>query len=824
METLIQDVRYGFRMLVKNPGFTAVAALSLALGIGANTTIFTLINAVFLSPIPVEDPKSVVGVFTTDSQIKGGFNDYMPISNPNFIDYRDSNSVLAGIAAHGFLAASLVGGSGQPEQVIGEIASANFFSLLGVKPALGRAFRPDEDARPGGAPVAVLSHALWTRRFGSDPGVVGRTITLNGHPFTVVGVTPAGFKGISVLGGPNLWVPMSMYQQALNGFMLDNFMDRRALLFNVVARLKPGVSIEQAEAELKTIGKRLEKDYPEPNRGRNVSLLTLSQSTINPPGFRRYFVLAGGLLMTVVGLVLLIACANVANLLLARATSRRREVAIRISLGAGRLRLIRQLMTESLLLALLGGGAGLLIASWARDLLLAFRPPQTFFDLPDLALDGRVLGFTLLVSVLTGVLFGLVPALQASRPDLVVELKDRSVQPMASRRSARLRGALVAGQVALSLTALIGAGLFLRSLRNTQKIDPGFESKQLLALEFDLGAQGLDQTHGLEFERRVLEEVSRLPGLRSAALSAALPIGGGGLGRTVFPEGQEPATGAVGQFTTVNSIGSGYFETLGIAVRRGRELAETDREGTPRVAVINEAMAKQFWPNQDALGKRFKFYGDETFLEVVGIAQTAKLFSLSEDPQPIAYVPIRQAYETTVVLNVRTEGDPAALLETVRRKVQALDPTMPLTNVKTVRALIDETLWAPQMSAMLLTIFALVALVLAGIGIYGVMSYAVGQRTQEFGIRMALGAKPGDVLSLVLRQGMILVAAGVAAGLLISLTVTRLVAALLVNVSATDPVTFAGIAILFGMVAALAGYVPARRATKIDPMIALRYE
>ncbi len=821
METLWQDVRYGLRMLFRNPGFTLVAVLSLALGIGANTTIFTLVNTVLLHPIPVQDPERLVSLFTTDEKTKDSQFNLLQTSHLNYNDYRDQNDVFEETAAYVGSAINLSGG-GEPEQIGGDLVSGNFFSLLGVQPALGRSFLLEEDKVDGSHPVTVLSDRLWRRRFAADPSIVGKTITLNGQSFTVVGVAPRGFQGVNTLGGPDLWVPMAMHGQILSGFLAENYDDRRALLFNAIARLKPGVTIHQAEGALRTIASRLEKEYPTPNKGRSVTLLPLSQSTVNP-NLRRLFVMAGGLLMTVVALVLLIACANVANLLLARATARRKEIAIRLSMGAGRFRLVRQLMTESVVLALLGGAAGLLVAFWARDILLAFRPPQAFFGQFDLDLDGRVLLFALLVSIATGVVFGVVPALQASRPDLVVELKERTGQPGQSGHRVNLRGLLVVAQVALSLVSLIGAGLFLRSLRNTERIDPGFDAQNLLTLSFDVGAQGFDRVRGEEYHRRLLETVKAIPGVRSAALSANLPMGGG-IGRTVFPEGQEPGAGAVGQFTTANEISVGYFETLAVSLRRGRDITEMDREGAPLVVVINEAMAKQFWKGEDALGKRFKFFGDQEFRQVVGVVEDTKIFTLGEDPQPQAYVPVLQSFNPFMTLNVRARDNGEALLPTLRRQVQALQPTMPLTNVQTAGELISQVLWAPRMGAALLGIFGLIALTLAAIGIYGVMSYSVNQRTVEFGLRMALGARPSDVLGMVLRQGMLLVACGLLIGIVTALLATRLVGALLVGLSATDPLTFALISLLLAGVAALAGYVPARRATRVDPMVALRYE
>ncbi|HET8948038.1 MAG TPA: ABC transporter permease [Candidatus Polarisedimenticolia bacterium] len=818
METLLQDIKYGLRMLLKSPGLTAVAALSLGLGIGANTTIYSLINTLFLKPLPIEDGQRVVAVYTTDEKNKSQF-EVSQTSYPNFKDYRERNQVFSEMAAHQFVGLNVTG-AGEPEQTAGQMVDANYFTLLGVQARLGRVFQPEEGKVEGAAPVAVLSHGYWTRRFGADANVVGRSIGLNGHPFTIVGVLPAGFGGLVAFGGPDLFVPMSMHKELLTGFMAENYEDRRALTWDIVARLKPGVTEEQARADLRRIGSQLEKEYPEPNGQRNSTLLPIAQALINP-GIRNVFVMAGGLLMTVVALVLLIACANVANLLLARSGARRKEIAIRLSLGAARGRLIRQLLTESVLLALLGGTLGFLFAYWSRDLLVASRPAQ--FPNIEVSLDARVFLFTLAISIATGILFGLAPAIQSSRSDLAVELKDRTQEP-AARRRVSLRGGLVVAQVALSLVALVGAGLFIQSLRNTQQIDPGFEPKNLLVMSFDVGAQGYDQARGEAFYRDAVERAKALPGVRSASLAANLPIAGGGFSRTVFPEGRDQSTGSTGTFVVCDTTAPGYLDTLDIALHRGRDLTEADRPDKPLVVLINEAMAAKFWPGEEAVGKRFKFYGDPDYRQVAGVVENTKLFSLGEEPQPKAFVPLGQYYEPAMTLLVRTTGDPKPLLESVRRAVQGMDANLPLTNVQTVSSLLDQALWAPRMAAILLSIFGGLALLLATIGVYGVTSYSVGQRTHEFGLRMALGARTNDVLGLVLKQGMRPVAIGVGLGLVAALWVTRYVATLLVGVGATDPVVFSVIALLLLAVAALAGYVPARRATRVSPTVALRYE
>ncbi|HZP48641.1 MAG TPA: ABC transporter permease [Vicinamibacterales bacterium] len=824
MSTLLQDLKSGARLLLKSPGFTLVAALSLALGIGANTTIFTLVNAVLLNPLPVEDPAQLVSVWTTDERNNNSALGFLQVSPMNYKDLRDQNRVFSGLTAHTGLPLNISGGTGEPQQVFGEIVTGNYFAVLGAKPAIGRAFLPDEDETPGAKLVCVLGYGEWQKRFGGDPTIVGRTIALNGHPFTVVGVMPKGFKGTNAIGAPALWVPYMTYPETMTGFQLELGKpdQRRGLVFNVTGRLKPGVSVQQAEANLKTVARQLEQEYPNDNKGRSVTIVPLAQATINP-GFRSNIVVAGGLLMTIVGLVLLIACANVANLLLARAAVRHKEIAVRLSLGATRGQLVRQLLTEGTLLAAIGGGTGLLLAYWAQAVLWSYRPPFLQPDAIDIHPDARVLGFTIVVSIVTGIVFGLVPALQASRPDLVVELKEKTSAPSGSNHPFAVRNLLVAAQIALSLIALVGAGLFLRSLQAAQRITPGFDVEHLATLSFDLGAQGYTEEHGKQFQKEVLERVRSVPGVQAATLANTVPLFNGGFARTVFLEGQDATDRRSGKLVQITVAAPHYLETLGIALVRGRDLSEQDQPNTPSAVVINETMAKRFWPDQDPIGRRFKFFGQTNFQQVVGVVADSKYNFIGEDPTPYIYQATTQVYQPQVSLFVKA-ARPEAVLGTVRGEVQQLDRALPLQAVFTLNDIFDQALWAPRMAASLLGIFAGLSLVLAVIGIYGVMAYSVSQRTRELGIRMALGASRRDVVRLVVAQGLQLTIGGVVVGLLASLALSRLVASLLLNVSPTDVVTFAVVPAVLAAAALGASYLPALRATRIDPLVALRYE
>jgi predicted permease len=823
MATLLQDFRFAARMLVKSPGFTLVAVLSLALGIGANSTIYTLVSAVLLHPLPMHEADRLVGVFTTDERNRGAFFNYLQSSPLNYQDMkREAGDVFAGMVAFNGLPLAFTG-KGEPEQIFGEIVSGDFFTVLGVRPARGRFFVPEEDRVPGASLVAVLSYNFWQRRLGGDASVVGQTITLNGHAFTVVGIAPRGFKGVNAIGAPALWVPWMAHPQVATGFLKENIDSRRALMLGIAARLQPGVTLAQAESRLKTIAGRLASEYANDNAGRNVALLPLAQATINP-GFRDNMVSAAGLLLVVVGLVLLIACANVANLLLARAAARQREVAVRLSLGASRGRLVRQLLTEGLLLALVAGALGLVIAYWAQGVLWANRPPFLDADAIDLRPDWRVLGFTLAVSLATALVFGLAPALRASRPNIVDELKQRGGDASFGNRLLSPRSLLVSLQVALSLVTLVGAGLFVRSLGNAQRIDPGFDHDRLAVLTVDLGAQGYGEQQARDFHRRILERAAGLPGVERVALASGIPLFQGGFSRTVFPEGVDSSDRKNGRLVQLNTVTRGYFETMGIRLVRGREFAPSDHDQAPKVVVINETMAKQFWPEQDAIGKRFKFFGQDWWNEVVGIAADGKYNFLGENPQPHIYLSLDQVFEAAVSLHLRASGDPATPLGMARAEVQALDRQLPITNVSTFREIMHQSLWAPRMGASLLLIFGLLSLALAVIGIYGVMSYSVSQRTRELGLRMALGADAKSVLELVVKQALALTGFGIAAGLLLSFAASRLVSSMLFDVPARDPLIFAGVPLLLALAALAATVQPALRAARVDPTRALRVD
>ncbi len=818
MAMFFSNLRSAWRQLTRSPVVSLVAVVSLALGIGANTTVFTLVNALLLNPMPIHDLSRVVLIGTTEMrdgapQFLGG------TSRLNFVDLRDQQSVFSGAVVTGFTPLSL-SGSGEPEQLAAQIVSGNYFDVLGPPLAAGRTFIPDEDRELGAHPVIVLSHGLWTRRFGADPAIVGKPLTLNGHNFTVIGVAGEGFRGTFPVGGPDLWVPFAMYREVLTGLGAEGYNSRRGLIYQAFARLKDGVSLEQAQANVDGIGRGLAESFPTDNRGRSFALRPLSEGVF-PPAFKQQLVLSGSLGMAVVALVLLIACGNVANLQMARASTRRQEIAVRLSIGASRSRLIQQFLAESLLLAAAGGVGGLLVAYWSRAILWAYRPPFLQPGAIDLNFDLRVLGFSMAVSLITGLLFGLAPALQASRPDLVTELKERTTLSSGTRWY-NVRHLLVVGQVALSLITLVTAGLFLRSLGNAQQIDLGFDGDRVIVLSMNAGTQGFNEARGRDLYRRALERLAGAPGVESVTLSSAVPLFNGGFSRTTFRDDQDIKDPRNGRLTQINEVADRYFETLGIPIVRGRAFTPNDRQGSTPVIIINEAMAKQFFPNEEPIGRHLHIFNRPPAREIVGIAKTIKYNFVGEEPTTHMYVPIDQSYSSQVTVQVRAAGDPDAVLGTVRRELQQLEPTMPLLNVNTYRSILATSLWAPRMGASLLTIFGVLALLLASVGLYGVMAYSVSQRTREIGIRMALGAEALQVRGMIVRQGLSLAAGGVILGVAGAFGLSRLVTRLLFGITGADPFTFVLVPAVLLAVAGIATAFPAWKASRVDPINALR--
>ncbi|HKQ53228.1 MAG TPA: ABC transporter permease [Pyrinomonadaceae bacterium] len=805
MLTFWQDVRYGIRLLLKTPGVTFVAVLALALGIGANTAIFSVVNTVLLRPLPYDKPEQLAVALNVN--LKRGVTQ-TSFSFLNFADYRAQNSSFESLAAYNDVSSALTGET--PEQVAGIDATAELFRVLGVKPLLGRTFAP-EDERAGGVPVIVISHGMWQRRFGSDPKIVGRQITLDGKSRTIVGVLPEGFRFQFTNDPPEFWTPMdpvnSMNKQ------------RGANYLHLLGRLKDGVSMQQAETELKTIATRLEQQYQSDNAGRTVKLVSAQENLV---GELRPTLLV---LLGAVAFVLLVACANVANLLLARAAGRGREMAVRTALGASRPRIVRQLLTESVLLSLIGGAFGLLLSLWGIDLLSAFVPA----DIPrvgETRLDLTVLSFTLGATLLTGLIFGLAPALSAAKLDLNEALKEGGRSTSEGRGRHRMRSLLIVSEVALSLVLLVGAGLLIKSFIRLRNVNPGFDPRGVLTASLSLSSAKYEEDEQLtRFVDQTTARVAQVPGVEAVGAVMPLPFSGNNIsisytvdGQPAPPPGEEPVSGA-------RIITPGYLRAMGIPVIRGRAFTERDDSNAPKVILINETLARKHFAGVDPVGQRLKVGINDINGEIVGVVGDVRSSSLSKEAGPEFYVPYAQVPIGDVSLVVRaSSADPAPLTQSLRAAVQELDPDQPLYEVHTMNALLSESVSRQRFSMTLLALFAALALMLASVGIFGVMSFLVTQRTHEIGIRMALGAQRRDVLKMVVGQGMKLTLVGVALGLAAAFALTRLMSSLLYGVSATDPLTFAGVSLLLAGVALLACYVPARRAMKVDPMVALRYE
>ncbi len=810
MGNLWQDVRFAGRVLARNPGFTAVAVLALALGIGANTAIFSVVNAVLLRPLPYKEAGRLTVLWETNHQLG------VPrarLSGPNFLDWREYNQVFQDMAAHDIGSGTLTG-LGEPEQIPGMRVTTNFLRLLGAEMALGRGFAPEE-GHGGRRNVLVLSHGIWQRRFGSDPNIIGRKLTVDGLPYTVVGVL-----------SPKFWFPLPC--DGVVPWDEDELRrsDRSAHFLGVIARLRPGVSLERARAEMNAIARRIEERHLV-LKGWGATVVPMQEALVE------YIRPALLVLLGAVGFVLLIACANVANLLLVRAATRQKELAVRMALGAGRFRLLRQLLTESVLLGVLGGALGLLLAFWGVRLLAVILPGT--IPIPDasavavlarIQIDGWVLAFTLGVSLLSGALFGLAPALHAARTDVAESLKQAG-RSAAAAGHRRVRGLLVVAETGLALVLLIGSALMLKSFWKLQRVDPGFQAGGLLTMEMELPTDSKyrEPRQRAEFFRQVLERVETLPGVRSVGVTAVLPLDIRDDRVAFVVEGHTPLPAGQRLVAYSRRISPDYLKAMGIPLRKGRFFTAHDNADAPRVAIIDETLARRYFPDEDPIGRRLITGTTRTTAhEIVGVTGAVMHTGVDKKPQPTAYFPQLQAPSDIMNLVVRAQGDPKGLTRAVKQAVWAVDKDQPVYQIRTMEEVIAESRTAPRLTLSLLAAFTGVAVVLAAIGIYGVVAYSVSQRTQEIGMRMAMGARPGDVLGMVLRQAAAPALVGILAGLGAAVALTRFLSTLLYEVSATDPLVFAGVSALLVAVALAASYLPAQRAAKVDPMVALRHE
>jgi len=824
VDDLVKDVRYALRVLAKSPGFTLVAVLSIALGIGVNTSIFSLVNAVLLRPVPVSHPESLVEVYTTSSDLE-----YSTSSYPDYLDLRRDNDVFEDVAGHSLMFAPVTR-DGVSRAVIGEIVTGNYFDLVGVGAEAGRTFLPEEGAAEGAPPVVVLGHGLWVREYGSDPGAIGRTLRLRGLDYTIVGVMPASFTGTVPGFSPELWITTAMVEE-VEPIGIQNatpspgrtMLERRGRrwLF-LTARLKPGVTIDAAQANVDVVMSRLAQAYPGTNRDRKGLVVARGDVRIHPmvdglltPG--------AALLMSVVGLVLLIACANVANLLLARGASRRREIAVRLAIGAGRRRLVRQLLTESLVLSALGAAGGLALASLSTRLLLALQPPLPFTLELDLGFDGRVFLFALGAAAIAGVAFGLAPALQASSASLVTNLKDEGALADPSAGRFGLRNVLVVGQVTVSMVLLVAAALFLRSLAAARAVDPGVDVDRIALAALDLDMLRYPEARSRRFFDELLDRLRALPGVEAAALAQREPLSLNVSSSSIYVPGHQATPDDPAYSIDATEVSPGYFEALGIPIVAGRDFTDADTPDSPGVVVISQAMADRFWPGESAIGRRLQLRGpDGPPYEIVGVSADYKVRTIGETPRPYVHFAHAQRFSAYAIVMVRARGSAAEMIAPLRQALLAAEPDLVIMAIQPLAASIAATLFPARAAAVLVGLFGLLALALAAVGLYGVIAYSVSRRTREIGIRMALGAEPGAVLRLVLRQGLTLVAVGIGLGGMAAVWAARLVAGSLYGAGAADPLAYAGAAALLVGVAAVANVVPALRAARVDPMVALR--
>ena len=816
IDDLRRDVRYAGRTMRTNPVFVLIVIVTLGLGIGANTTVFTVINTLLLNPMPVRAPSELVAVASVASMGIAQANTLMPLSHPNFTDYKTQNTVFSGLAGYARMRALTWQAQGTSQPLLSEFVTGNYFPILGVRAATGRTFGLEADASDDPQAVAVMNYGTWQTRFGGAADVVGRQLRLNNVLVTVVGVAPPGFIGVNGLVGPDLWLPFVMAEQLLPNEMRTAVRDRRKPLLQGVARVKPGVTLAQAQANVTALAAVLAREYPAVNDGETVTVRPIGDVLFG--GGSTMIRFAGAVLAIVAGVVLLIACSNVANLLLARSAARQQEIAVRVALGASRARLVRQLLTESLCLGLLSGGAGLLIAYFGMQLLAKSLPVTGTFTTT--RLNGTVLLFALLISVATGLIFGMIPALAVSRGGMSGVLKETRTAGR-SARGVTVANVLLVGQVALSFLLLVTAALFLRSIQQAYKIDPGFKADRLAVFITNPGQAGYEESQTNAFYEDARERVARLPGVESVAWASNMPLFARPVGGLKV-EGRSQRSPTESSTTIVNTVGRGYFETAGVVIEKGREFTDLDRPRSLPVAIVNEKLAEDYWPGEDALGKRVQVPGEQQMREIIGVARTANYSSWGEPPQRCVYVPMEQNQLPAMTLYVRSSGDPAQIVRSVGREISAAGPQVLVSGIRTGQQVIDGSLFQARIGVALLSVLGLLALGLASIGLYGILAYAVNQRHREIGLRIALGASRPSVLRMIVKQGMSLVVIGVVIGSAAALLVGRVLSRMLYGVGAADPISLAGAACVLSGVALLACYLPARWATRVDPLVALR--
>ncbi len=818
---LLRNTKYALRSLGRAPAFSFFAILTIALGIGATTTVFTVVNTILLHPLPASDPSHLVSLYTTDVKGQKQSGSLLPTSYLNLRDYQNRNTALS--SAGGFsppLVLTLTENTGS-ERLFGQLVTSGYFETLGLQPVKGRFFLPGEISTPGSAPVAVLSYNAWKIRFHQDANIVGRTIEINETPFVIVGVAPQGFLGVSAIFGPDVWLPATMASQVLPIPMQDILRDREKPFFQAVGRLKPGIDRGQAQANLQTIASSLQQEFPDANAGHTISVQPITTALFSSTGGEGGATFVSAVLLAIVGLVLLIACSNVANLLMARAVKRQHEIAVRLAIGASRSRLFRQLITESFVLAIFGGAAGLWVGYEGCRFLWSFRPADVARNLADPKLDSTVFLFAFLLSIVTAFIFGVIPSLRASKTDLVDSLKEESHLAAPSAGSARLQKMLLSGQVALSLVSLVAASLFLRAVQHAYTIDPGFDEKHLAVFMMNPEQVGYDAAQLQAFHRDVKDRVSALPGISAASWASNMPFWSSA-SRSVSIEGQEQKKPSEMLNTVTNTVDVDYFQVMHIPLLNGRDFTDRDRDGSLPVIIVNDDLARRYWPGGDAIGKRLHLVGDSVTRQVVGVVKNSNYTTLGEAPQPCIYLPLRQNPGASVTLYVRAARDPESALGEVQREVKALAPKVEISDIRTGARFMDQILWSARIVVSMLGVFGLLALLLASVGLYGLLAYLVRGRQREIGVRMALGASRSAILLLVLRQGMVLVCTGVGIGLALSLMIGRAFARMLFGLNPADPLSLASACSALILVAALACYLPALAASRMDPMGALR--